>query len=98
MPMSATIAASAGCLNTRVREYENSFGRFLVTSYSRVSYLSCGGPFDPQLHHLRLQRRPLHAEFRGGARRAADEPVGLLQRLTNMLALGVFQRRHMSCV
>ena len=35
---------------------------------------------DPELAILRLQRRALHAELRCGARRAADDPVGLLER------------------
>src|SRR5688572_30696662 len=55
--------------------------------------LSSGRSFDAELRHLRLQRCPLHAEPRGGAGWAADKPVRLLESLTNVLALRVFERR-----
>ena len=71
----------------------------LLASYLLfVLSLSCGGSFDAELRHLRLQRRPLHAELGGGAGRTADEPVGLLQRMADVLALGVFERGQVSRV
>src|SRR5688572_3447291 len=61
-------------------------------------YLTCRGAFDAELHHLRLQRRPLHAELRGSAGGTTDEPVRLLKRLANVLALCVFECRKPSRV
>ena len=37
------------------------------------------GARDTQFSHAGLQRRPLHAEAHGGARRPANYPVGLAQ-------------------
>ena len=66
--------------------------RGLFRQLERSRILMEGWPADSQLGHLRLKRRPLHAELGGRSGRTTDEPVGLLERLTDVLAFGFFER------
>src|SRR5205814_6417921 len=61
-----------------------------------LGLLSYARAADSQLLHAGLQRAPLQSEHRRSALRAADLPVGGLERIENGPALGVFECLRLS--